>query len=43
MAVESVADPLMREIRIMDRLIDELARGRPMAKILREEPAAACG
>lgn len=35
-AVESVEDPLMREIRILDRLIDELARGRPMAKILRE-------
>ena len=36
-AVESVPDPLMREIRILDRLIDELARGWPMAKILREE------
>lgn len=33
--VEEVADPLMREIRILDKLVDELARGRPMAKILR--------
>ncbi len=33
--VEEVADPLMREIRYLDKLVDELARGRPMAKILR--------
>src|SRR5690606_26303150 len=33
--VEEVADPLMRELRILDKLIDELARGRPMEKILR--------
>lgn len=33
--VEEIAEPLMREIRILDKLIDELARGRPMAKILR--------
>jgi len=33
--VEQVADPLMREIRYLDKLVDELARGRPMAKILR--------
>lgn len=33
--VEEVADPLMREIRILDKQIDELARGRPMTKILR--------
>lgn len=33
--VEQVEDPLMREIRILDKLIDELAKGRPMAKILR--------
>ena len=33
--VEDVEDPLMREIRYLDRLIDELARGRPMEKILR--------
>ena len=28
-------DPLMREIRYLDKLIDELAKGRPMEKILR--------
>lgn len=33
--VQTVEDPLMREIRILDKLIDEIARGRPMAKILR--------
>jgi len=33
--VEEVPDPLMRRIRQLDKLIDELARGRPMEKILR--------
>jgi hypothetical protein len=33
--VEEVAEPLMREIRYLDKLIDELAKGRPMQKILR--------
>jgi len=33
--VEEVADPLMREIRYLDKLIDELAKGRAMDKILR--------
>ncbi|MBI1405265.1 MAG: DUF2200 family protein [Caulobacter sp.] len=33
--VEEVADPLMREIRYLDKLIDELARGKAMEKILR--------
>lgn len=33
--VETVEEPLMREIRILDKLVDELAKGRPMAKILR--------
>ena len=33
--VEDVAEPLMREIRYLDKLVDELAKGRPMAKILR--------
>ena len=32
--VEEVAEPLMREIRYLDKLIDDLARGRPMEKIL---------
>ncbi|ESQ91210.1 hypothetical protein ABAC460_06510 [Asticcacaulis sp. AC460] len=34
--IEEIEDPLMREIRYMDKLIDELAKGRPMAKILRK-------
>jgi hypothetical protein len=33
--VEAVADPLMQKIRWLDKLVDELARGRPMDKILR--------
>jgi hypothetical protein len=33
--VEDVDDPLMRELRYLDKLIDELAKGKPMAKILR--------
>jgi hypothetical protein len=35
--VEAVKDPLMRRIRLLDKLIDELAKGRPMTKILRSE------
>jgi hypothetical protein len=34
--VEEVEDPLMREIRLMDKLVDELAKGKKMEKILRE-------
>lgn len=34
--VEEVTDPLMREIRYLDKLIDELAKGKPMDKILRK-------
>ena len=33
--LEEITDPLMREIRYLDKLIDELAKGRPMNKILR--------
>lgn len=33
--VEDVADPLMRQIRYLDKLIDELARGKAMTSILR--------
>ena len=33
--VEDIADPLMREIRYLDKLIDELAKGKAMEKILR--------
>ncbi len=35
MRVEEVEDPVMREIRYLDKLIDELARGKAMEKILR--------
>lgn len=35
--VEDVEEPLMREIRYLDKLVDELARGKAMEKILRTE------
>jgi hypothetical protein len=35
--VEEIADPLMQEIRYLDKLIDELAKGKAMDKILRHE------
>lgn len=35
--VEEVEDPLMREARYLDKLIDELAKGKPMDKILRKD------
>ena len=34
--IEEIEDPLMRNIRRLDKLVDELAKGRPMTKILRE-------
>ena len=34
--VEAVEEPVMREIRYLDKLVDELARGKRMEKILRE-------
>jgi hypothetical protein len=34
-AIENIEHPLMRNIRYMDKLVDELAKGRPMEKILR--------
>ena len=34
-AVESIEDPLMQKIRWLDKLVDELAKGRPLEKILR--------
>lgn len=34
--VEDVEHPLMRKIRQLDKLVDELAKGKPMARILRE-------
>lgn len=38
--IEEIEEPTMREIRIMDKLVDELAKGRKMEKILRS-PAPA--
>jgi hypothetical protein len=34
--VETIEEPLMREIRYLDKLIDELAKGKAMEKILRK-------
>jgi hypothetical protein len=33
--VQDIQEPTMREIRYLDKLVDELAKGKPMAKILR--------
>lgn len=38
--LEEIEEPLMKEIRYLDKLVDELAKGRPMAKILRQQRAA---
>ncbi|WP_345799977.1 DUF2200 domain-containing protein [Microbacterium sp. AZCO] len=35
MRVEQIEDPLMQKIRYLDKLVDELAKGRPLQKILR--------
>jgi hypothetical protein len=34
--VEEIEDPLMQKIRYLDKLIDELAKGRAMEKMLRQ-------
>ena len=33
--VEAIEDPLMQKIRWLDKLVDELAKGRPLEKVLR--------
>ena len=33
--IEDIDDPLMQQIRYLDKLVDELAKGRPMEKVLR--------
>lgn len=33
--VEEIEDPLMQKIRWLDKLVDELAKGKPMEKVLR--------
>lgn len=35
--VEDIEDPLMKQIRQLDKLVDELAKGKPMEKILRQQ------
>jgi hypothetical protein len=35
--IEEIEEPLMRQIRLLDKLIDELAKGKAMEKILRKE------
>ena len=35
--VENIEDPLMQEIRYFDKLVDELAKGKKMEKILRKQ------
>jgi hypothetical protein len=40
--LEEIAEPTMREIRYLDKLIDELAKGRAMEKILRTDPSVGC-
>lgn len=35
--VEDIKEPTMKSIRYLDKLVDELAKGRPMEKILRKE------
>lgn len=37
--VEDIEEPTMREIRYLDKLVDELARGKALDKILRKNPA----
>jgi hypothetical protein len=37
--VEQIEDPLMQKVRYLDKLVDELAKGRKMAAILRGSPA----
>ena len=36
--VEDIEDPLMRKVRYLDKLIDELAKGKAMEKVLRRAP-----
>ena len=38
--VEAVEDPLMREARYLDKLVDELAKGKPLEKVLRTSNTA---
>ena len=35
--IEDIEEPLMKKIRYLDKIVDELAKGRPMEKILRKK------
>ena len=37
--VQEIEDPLMQKIRWLDKLVDELAKGKPMEKVLRSPKA----
>jgi hypothetical protein len=41
MRVEEIEDPLMQKIRYLDKLVDEVANGKAMEKVLRRRPAPA--
>lgn len=41
--VEEIEDPLMYRIRLLDKLVDELAKGRALAKVLRQPASSAAG
>lgn len=36
--IQEIDDPLMLKIRYLDKLVDELAKGKPMEKVLRSHP-----
>ena len=36
--IENISDPITRQVRYLDKLVDELAKGRKMEKILRNKP-----
>jgi hypothetical protein len=38
--VEDIREPMMQTVRYLDKLVDELAKGRPMEKILRKQASA---
>ena len=38
--IQDIEDPLMKKIRYLDKIVDEVAAGRPLAKVIREMPSA---
>lgn len=39
--IEDLDDPAVQDVRRLDKLVDEIAKGRPMAKVLRQDSATA--